>query len=153
MKQYIFNYYYPKKEGNLYMFYFPSRIKIAIANNINKTPIAIKIMHKILDIPKSLSGKLLCTVVVFADEELLLDVEVFVEFVELEFDEFVFRELLFVEFVEFDVLFVAFSEFVSFISISTADTVVIHKVNDRNKIHIIPIKNFFENLIIFFTSI
>ena len=135
------------------MFYFPSRIKIAIANNINKTPIAIKIMHKILDIPKSLSGKLLCTVVVFADEELLLDVEVFVEFVELEFDVFVFRELLFVEFVEFDVLFVAFSEFVSFISISTADTVVIHKVNDRNKIHIIPIKNFFENLIIFFTSI
>ena len=131
------------------MFYFPSRIKIAIANNINKTPIAIKIMHKILDIPKSLSGKLLCTVVVFGDDELLLDVEVFVEFVELEFDEFVFRELLFVEFVEFDVLFVAFSEFVSFISISTADTVVIHKVNDRNKIHIIPIKNFFENLIIF----
>ena len=135
------------------MFYFPSRIKIAIANNINKTPIAIKIMHKILDIPKSLQTLLLCTVVVFADEELLLDVEVFVEFVELEFDEFVFRELLFVEFVEFDVLFVAFSEFVSFISISTADTVVIHKVNDRNKIHIIPIKNFFENLIIFFTSI
>ena len=131
------------------MFYFPSRIKIAIANNINKTPIAIKIMHKILDIPKSLSGKLLCTVVVFADEELLLDVEVFVEFVELEFDVFVFRELLFVEFVEFDVLFVAFSEFVSFISISTADTVVIHKVNDRNKIHIMPIKNFLENLIIF----
>ena len=70
-------------------YYLPSLIKIEIANNINKIPIAIKIIHKTFDIPKSLSGKLLCTVVVLGlDEEVLvLDVLVCVLDELLEFDD------------------------------------------------------------------
>ena len=132
----------------------PSLIKIAIANNINNTPIAIKIILKILDIPKSLSGKLLCTVVVFVVvEELLVEevlVEVFVleEFV-VEFELLDVLEVLEV-LVVLDVLDVVFSLFVSLISISTAKTVV---VKDNNINNIAIIENIFKFLIIFYTSI
>ena len=53
---------------------------MAIASNISKTPIAIKIIHKIFDKPNSFSGRFPVTVVVLG--ELVLE-EVFVVVLEL----------------------------------------------------------------------
>lgn len=126
---------------------------MAIANSINNTPIAIKIMDKIFEIPKSLSGKLLLwTVVVFVVGEVvdvLVDEEVFVvvfilgvlvEFELLDvFDVFDVFDVL-------EVLDVALWLFVSLIFISTAKTLV-EKDNNINNIDII--ENIFKLLIIF----
>ena len=149
------------------MYYLPSLIKIAIANKINNTPIAIKIIDKIFEIPKSLSGKPPCTVIEFVLVVELFVVDVFVELTELE----VFLELdvleVLVVFDVFDVLDVSevfdvldtldvfdvldvFSILVSVIFISTAKTYVV-KENNSNNIPII--KNIFKLLIIFYTSI
>ena len=75
--------------------YLPSLIKIAIANRINSAPIAMRMIDKIFDIPKSLSGKLLCTVVVLVvDEELLFDEDALEEVFVLEvFDVFELLEV------------------------------------------------------------
>ena len=139
------------KSKNLIIFYLPSLIKIAIANKINRTPIAIKIIDKTFYIPKSLSGKLLWTVVVFVvGDEVLLDEAVLeVLFVLEVFDVLELLEVLDV-FDVFDVLAAVFSLFVSLISISTAKTVV-EKDNNVNNIAII--ENIFKFLIIFYTSI
>ena len=152
------------------MYYLPSLIKIAIANKINNTPIAIKIIDKIFEMPKSLSGKPPCTVIEFVLVVELFVVDVFVELTELE----VFLELDVLEvlvaldvFDVFDVLDVSevfdvldtldifdvldvFSILVSVIFISTAKTYVV-KENNSNNIPII--KNIFKLLIIFYTSI
>ena len=152
------------------MYYLPSLIKIAIANKINNTPIAIKIIDKIFEIPKSLSGKPPCTVIEFVLVVELFVVDVFVELTELEvfleldvlkvlvaLDVFDVLEVLDVSEVfdvldtldVFDVLDV-FSILVSVIFISTAKTYVV-KENNSNNIPII--KNIFKLLIIFYTSI
>ena len=155
------------------MYYLPSLIKIAIANKINNTPIAIKIIDKIFEIPKSLSGKPPCTVIEFVLVVELFVVDVLVELTELE----VFLELDVLDVLEvlvaldvFDVLEVldvsevfdvldtldvfdvldVFSILVSVIFISTAKTYVV-KENNSNNIPII--KNIFKLLIIFYTSI
>ena len=139
--------------------YLPSLIKIAIANRINSAPIAMRMIDKIFDIPKSLSGKLLCTVVVLVVEELLLDEEVVEEVFVLEvFDVFELLEVLellevfdVLEVLEvFDVLDDVFWLSVSLMFISTAKTFV---VKDNNINNITIIENFFKFLIIFYTSI
>ena len=130
---------------------------MAIANKINNTPIAIKIIDKIFEIPKSLSGNPPCTVTEFVllgellveDDVLdeLAELEVFLVFVEFVLDVFVLDVFVLLDVLE---LVVVFSVFVSVIFISTAKTLV---AKDNNTNNILIIKNIFKFLIIFYTSI
>ena len=119
---------------------------------MSNTPIAIKIIDNTLEIPKLLSGKLLCTVVVSVVGE-----EVFVvdDVLEVIFNLDVFVELELVDTFDvlvdvFDVLEVVFSVFVSLISISTAKTFVAKDTIINN---IAIIERNFKFFIIFYTSI
>ena len=127
-----------------------SLIKIAIANNINKTPIAIRIMHKILDKSKPLFDEFVATVVVLGVDvvlvvELLEELLEFVELFVVEFD--VLSDLLevFVSFVLLDVeteLSASSSSALSSMFISTANTLDVKEINVTNNNNIYTIFDF-----------